>query len=106
MFTGAPFAAIGGIGALWLRDIPFSVSAGVGFVEEKLAALTSVRDKLRLALSRCRAGECTIVEKVLRLFGRPRLEQPTSARVRAAELLSGSSMAFEERSHDRGEQVA
>ena len=32
VFSGVPFAAIGGIVALWLRDMPFSVSAGVGFV--------------------------------------------------------------------------
>jgi cobalt-zinc-cadmium resistance protein CzcA len=32
VFTGVPFAAIGGIVALWLRDLPFSISAGVGFV--------------------------------------------------------------------------
>jgi cobalt-zinc-cadmium resistance protein CzcA len=32
VFSGVPFAAVGGIVALWLRDIPFSISAGVGFV--------------------------------------------------------------------------
>lgn len=32
VFTGVPFAAVGGVVALWLRDIPFSVAAGVGFV--------------------------------------------------------------------------
>jgi len=32
VFTGVPFAAVGGILALWLRDMPFSISAGVGFV--------------------------------------------------------------------------
>jgi len=32
VFTGVPFAAVGGIAALWLRDMPFSISAGVGFV--------------------------------------------------------------------------
>ena len=32
VFTGVPFAAVGGIVALWLRDMPFSVSAAVGFV--------------------------------------------------------------------------
>ncbi len=32
VFTGVPFAAIGGVVALWLRGIPFSVSAGIGFV--------------------------------------------------------------------------
>jgi cobalt-zinc-cadmium resistance protein CzcA len=32
VFTGVPFGAIGGIVALWLRDMPFSISAGVGFI--------------------------------------------------------------------------
>lgn len=32
VFTGVPFAAVGGIIALWLRDMPFTISAGVGFV--------------------------------------------------------------------------
>jgi cobalt-zinc-cadmium resistance protein CzcA len=29
---GVPFACVGGIIALWLRDMPFSISAGVGFI--------------------------------------------------------------------------
>ncbi|MET4106811.1 CusA/CzcA family heavy metal efflux RND transporter [Hymenobacter sp. UYP22] len=32
IFTGIPLAAIGGILALWLRGMPFSISAGVGFI--------------------------------------------------------------------------
>jgi cobalt-zinc-cadmium resistance protein CzcA len=32
VFTGVPFAAVGGILALWMRGLPFSISAGVGFV--------------------------------------------------------------------------
>ena len=32
VFTGVPFALTGGIMALWLRDIPLSISAGVGFI--------------------------------------------------------------------------
>jgi cobalt-zinc-cadmium resistance protein CzcA len=32
VFTGVPFAAVGGVTALWLRDLPFSISAGVGFI--------------------------------------------------------------------------
>jgi cobalt-zinc-cadmium resistance protein CzcA len=32
VFTGIPFALTGGIVALWLRDIPLSISAGVGFI--------------------------------------------------------------------------
>ena len=32
IFMAVPFAAIGGVFALWLRDMPFSISAGVGFI--------------------------------------------------------------------------
>ncbi|MDE3213985.1 MAG: CusA/CzcA family heavy metal efflux RND transporter [Bacteroidota bacterium] len=32
IFTGIPFAAIGGIFALFARGMPFSISAGVGFI--------------------------------------------------------------------------
>lgn len=32
VFTGIPFAWVGGIFALWLRDMPFSISAGIGFI--------------------------------------------------------------------------
>jgi cobalt-zinc-cadmium resistance protein CzcA len=32
IFSAIPLSAIGGIIALWLRDMPFSISAGVGFI--------------------------------------------------------------------------
>ena len=32
IFTAIPLSAIGGIFELWLRDMPFSISAGVGFI--------------------------------------------------------------------------
>jgi cobalt-zinc-cadmium resistance protein CzcA len=32
IYTGIPFAVVGGIFALLLRDMPFSISAGVGFI--------------------------------------------------------------------------
>jgi len=32
IFTGVPLAAVGGVLALWSRGIPFSISAGVGFI--------------------------------------------------------------------------
>jgi len=32
IFTAIPMSAIGGIFALWIRDMPFSISAGVGFI--------------------------------------------------------------------------
>ncbi|PTS97735.1 CusA/CzcA family heavy metal efflux RND transporter [Pedobacter sp. HMWF019] len=32
IYTAIPLSAIGGVLALWIRDIPFSISAGVGFI--------------------------------------------------------------------------
>ncbi|RYL27825.1 efflux RND transporter permease subunit [Acinetobacter piscicola] len=32
VFSGVPFALCGGLVALWLRDIPLSMSAGIGFI--------------------------------------------------------------------------
>jgi cobalt-zinc-cadmium resistance protein CzcA len=32
VFTAVPVAAVGGVGGLWLRDLPFSISAAVGFI--------------------------------------------------------------------------
>lgn len=32
IYTAIPLSAIGGVVALWIRDLPFSISAGVGFI--------------------------------------------------------------------------
>jgi cobalt-zinc-cadmium resistance protein CzcA len=32
VFVAVPFAGVGGVLALWLRELPFSISAGVGFI--------------------------------------------------------------------------
>ena len=32
IFSAIPFSAIGGVFALWIRNMPFSISAGVGFI--------------------------------------------------------------------------
>lgn len=32
IFTAIPLSAIGGVLALWIRDMPFSISAGIGFI--------------------------------------------------------------------------
>ncbi len=32
IFTAIPLSAIGGVSALWLRQMPFSISAGIGFI--------------------------------------------------------------------------
>ena len=43
IFSGVPLALTGGVMALWLRDIPLSISAGVGFIAlAGLAAETGV----------------------------------------------------------------
>ncbi|MBB6094966.1 cobalt-zinc-cadmium resistance protein CzcA [Povalibacter uvarum] len=53
VFSGVPLALTGGVIALWLRDIPLSITAGVGFITlSGVAVLTGVvmvsafRDKL------------------------------------------------------------
>jgi len=53
VFTGVPFAAVGGVLALWLRDLPFSVSAGIGFVALSgvavlgdMVLVSAIRDRL------------------------------------------------------------
>ena len=58
VFSGVPLALTGGIAALWLRDIPLSISAGVGFI-----ALSGVAVLNGLVM-------ITFINK-LRLEGRP-----------------------------------
>jgi cobalt-zinc-cadmium resistance protein CzcA len=52
VFTGVPFAAVGGILALWLRDMPFSISAGVGFVA--LSGVSVLADMVLVSMVRQR----------------------------------------------------
>ena len=54
IFTGVPLALTGGVLALWLRDMPLSISAGVGFIAlsgvavlNGLVMLTFIRDLVR-----------------------------------------------------------
>ena len=54
VFSGVPLALSGGLLALWLRDMPFSVSAAVGFIAlsgvavlNGLVMATSIRDLMR-----------------------------------------------------------
>lgn len=41
--------------------------AALARMEQKLAALATVRDRLARALARCTSGECTIIEQVTRV---------------------------------------
>jgi cobalt-zinc-cadmium resistance protein CzcA len=50
IYTGIPLAAVGGVFALWLRGIPFSVSAAVGFIA--LAGLAVLNGQILVAAIR------------------------------------------------------
>ncbi|MEZ6212430.1 MAG: efflux RND transporter permease subunit [Phycisphaerales bacterium] len=41
VLTGVPFAAVGGITALWTRDLDFTISAAVGFIAVSGVAMLS-----------------------------------------------------------------
>jgi len=56
--TGIPLGAVGGVLALWLRDLPFTVSAGVGFVAlsgvailNGLVLVTFIKQELEAGMS-------------------------------------------------------
>lgn len=58
VFTGVPLALTGGVLALWLRDIPLSISAGVGFIAlsgiavlNGLVMLSFIRERWQSGLS-------------------------------------------------------
>lgn len=68
VFTGVPFGAVGGIVALWIRDMPFSISAGVGFI-----ALSGVAV----------LGDMVLVSRVMQLLKRG--SPPLQAICNAAE---------------------
>ncbi len=57
VFTGVPFGAVGGVVALWVRDMPFSISAGVGFI-----ALSGIAV----------LGDMVLVSRVMQLLERGR----------------------------------
>ena len=68
VFTGVPFGAVGGVVALWVRDMPFSISAGVGFI-----ALSGIAV----------LGDMVLVSRVMQLLERGRT--PLAAICEAAE---------------------
>jgi cobalt-zinc-cadmium resistance protein CzcA len=64
VFTGVPFAWIGGIVALWIRDMPFSISAAVGFIAlsgvavlDDMLLVSTIRQLRRLGRSLDQAVE-------------------------------------------------
>ncbi len=75
VFSGIPFALTGGLMALWLRDIPMSISAAVGFIALSgvavlnglvmIAYIRSLREKGMALDSAIREGALTRLRPVL-----------------------------------------
>jgi cobalt-zinc-cadmium resistance protein CzcA len=71
VFTGVPFACVGGILALWLRGLPFSISAGVGFIAlsgvsvlNSMVLVTFIRDSLEQRVPLYRAIELAALTRL------------------------------------------
>ena len=54
VFTGVPFGWVGGIFALWLRDMPFSISAAIGFIA--LSGVAVLDDMILVSYDPAAAG--------------------------------------------------
>ena len=71
IFMAAPFATLGGILALWIRDMPYTVSAGIGFVAVSgvamLAGLVMVSTMRRLLLEGRSLGDAIESSALMRL---------------------------------------
>ena len=71
VFINIPFAAVGGVLLLWLRGIPFSISAGVGFIAlfgvAVLNGLVLVSFCLQLQAKGTAAREAILAAATLRL---------------------------------------
>jgi len=75
VFTGIPFALTGGVLSLWLRDIPLSISAAVGFIALSgvavlnglvmLSFIRSLREEGRSLDDAIREGALTRLRPVL-----------------------------------------
>ncbi|OHB33585.1 MAG: cation transporter [Desulfuromonadaceae bacterium GWC2_58_13] len=71
IYTGIPFAAIGGVLALWLRGIPFSVSAAVGFIA--LSGIAVLNGQVLVAAIRGALDEGRSLVEAVTEAGRQRL---------------------------------
>jgi cobalt-zinc-cadmium resistance protein CzcA len=63
VFTGVPFAAVGGVLALWARDLPFSVPAAVGFVA--LSGVSVLGDMVLVSAIRRALSEGAALEEAI-----------------------------------------
>src|SRR5262249_24407690 len=71
VFTGIPFAWVGGIFALWLRDMPFSISAAVGFIA--LSGVAALDDMILVSYVRQLRDKGLSLDEAVRRAAVPRL---------------------------------
>ncbi|MEY4564600.1 MAG: hypothetical protein RLZZ618_3877 [Pseudomonadota bacterium] len=64
VFTGVPFALTGGLIALWLRGIPLSISAGVGFIA--LSGVAVLNGLVMISAIRGLQSEGTALDEAVR----------------------------------------
>ena len=64
VFSGVPLALTGGVLALWLRDIPLSISAGVGFIA--LSGVAVLNGMVMIAFIRKLRGEGDRLDDAIR----------------------------------------
>lgn len=71
VFTAVPVGAVGGVAALWLRGMPFSISAAVGFIAlagvAVLNGLVMVTFIQQLRISGMAIGEAVVQGSLIRL---------------------------------------
>jgi cobalt-zinc-cadmium resistance protein CzcA len=71
VFTGVPFGWVGGIFALWLRDMPLSISAIIGFIA--LSGVAVLDDMILVSYVRQLRRKGVPVEEALRASALTRL---------------------------------
>jgi len=71
VFTGVPFGWVGGIFALWVRDMPFSISAAIGFIA--LSGVAVLDDMILVSYVRQLRRRGVPVEEAVRLAAVTRL---------------------------------
>jgi cobalt-zinc-cadmium resistance protein CzcA len=71
IFTGLFFATNGGVFGLWLRDMPFTISAGVGFIALNgasmlmgLVLINAIHHRMRLGMPRAEAIRDAALERL------------------------------------------
>ena len=71
IYTGIPFAAVGGVFALWFRGIPFSVSAAIGFIA--LGGIAVLNGQILVSAIRSFLSEGQALSKAVTNAARQRL---------------------------------